>query len=133
MYTIKKLEWGEETPPNGACCYHHCDAPSPFGLVRIDWKGWKDYPSFGLTVNGEFVSCNACVVEGAKEEAQDEILRLFTLVVDGLYEGMLLDPESIKMPQSVDEARKTYLLAHSYLKHNDEEFSERLLKDLTYD
>lgn len=47
---IKQLEWSEERQPCWECGYNHVVATSPFGQWRIEWKGWKENPSFYLVL-----------------------------------------------------------------------------------
>ena len=62
--------WSDPSPPNDFCPYDHCSAKVPFGTMRIEWKSWKDYPSYclyfdaGETFIGSFDS-----LDRAKEHA----------------------------------------------------------------
>jgi len=40
------LIWSEERMPCPRCRYNHVVAETPFGPLYIEWKGWKDYPSY---------------------------------------------------------------------------------------
>lgn len=52
---IKPLVWTDVQEPNSEICYHHIKAKTPFGDIVIDWKGWKDFPSFDISWNiGKF-------------------------------------------------------------------------------
>lgn len=46
MTHIKKLLWTDPQEPNNEICYDHVISTTPFGDITIDWKGWKDYPSY---------------------------------------------------------------------------------------
>lgn len=47
--------WTDATPPNGECPYDHCACETPLGTALIAWKSWKDYPSYTLTVDDEWI------------------------------------------------------------------------------
>lgn len=49
--------WSPPSEPNDYCSYNHCYADTPFGRYQIEWKGWKSYPSYGLTFNDRYIYC----------------------------------------------------------------------------
>jgi hypothetical protein len=43
----RPLQWGEAQKPNThKCSYDHVIARTTFGEIRIEWKSWKQRPSF---------------------------------------------------------------------------------------
>lgn len=40
-----RLPWSAPAGPNEETSYDHVIAPTPFGRIRITWKGWKEYDS----------------------------------------------------------------------------------------
>ena len=48
-----KLAWTEHRPPGLDCRYDNCSAETPFGVYRIEWKSWKDYPGYTIEFQGE--------------------------------------------------------------------------------
>lgn len=47
MSEVIKLEWSEPKPPTaGVSSYDHSIADSPIGEFRVEWKSWKQYPSY---------------------------------------------------------------------------------------
>lgn len=36
------LTWSEPRDPNGECSYTHVVSETPLGVLRIEWKGWKE-------------------------------------------------------------------------------------------
>lgn len=51
------LAWSTSRNPNNECRYNHAVAETPLGELRIEWKGWKDYPSFDATMPwGEYIT-----------------------------------------------------------------------------
>ena len=44
------LEWSEPRPPNSECPYDHVVAPLAGRQIYIEWKGWKDYPSYEVAL-----------------------------------------------------------------------------------
>lgn len=68
---IRPLEWTEPSPPNDRCMYDHVDAGTPFGLLRIDWKGWKEFDMRCAHFEGEcFTAGYGSTLEEAKAEAE---------------------------------------------------------------
>lgn len=37
-----KLVWSEHRKGNDKCHYDHVEAITPFGIIRLEWKGWKE-------------------------------------------------------------------------------------------
>jgi uncharacterized protein (DUF2126 family) len=53
--TVKALVWSVPSPPNTYCSYDHTFADTPFGRYQIEWKGWKDHPSYGTEFAGQYI------------------------------------------------------------------------------
>lgn len=69
-----RLEWSEPAPPGPACCYDHVVAASPLGEFRIEWKGWKEYDTPCVYLDGEFFDTPAAsTLDAAKAVAQDHV------------------------------------------------------------
>lgn len=64
------LEWSEPRPPTkGVSPYDHAEAQTPLGVIRLEWKSWKDYDSPTFTMPwGEHLVCDD--IEDAKLVAQ---------------------------------------------------------------
>ena len=62
-----------EHNPNERCRYTHVIAETNIGPVRIEWKGWKDHPSFDVTFpwEGGYETLFAYNVREAKMEVED--------------------------------------------------------------
>ena len=69
---IKQIEWSEPREPNASCSYDHVVGKCPLGDYLIDWKGWKESPSFGINSPvTPYIDCRYSLKE-AKEYAQDD-------------------------------------------------------------
>lgn len=49
---MTEITWAETAPPNDECTYDHTTASVPFGILRIEWKSWKDYPGYAVSFTG---------------------------------------------------------------------------------
>ena len=50
------MKWTEPKPPTeGICFYDHVDCETPLGLIRIEWKSWKESPSHDIMINKEWI------------------------------------------------------------------------------
>ena len=64
------MEWSEPTKPNQGCHYDHIECMTPLGMVRIEWKSWKQNEDLEIYVNEEHIDY-AFTLDGAKEKAKD--------------------------------------------------------------
>lgn len=69
---VKALVWSKPEKPNAECSYDHCMAETPWGKYQIEWKSWKDYPSFLVeTPKGEILTQGDDNLDSAKQVAQN--------------------------------------------------------------
>ena len=62
------MKWTEPKPPTpNQSYYDHVTAETPLGKVRIEWKSWKEKPSYDVEINNEWILCVYSLKE-AKEE-----------------------------------------------------------------
>jgi hypothetical protein len=66
---VRMLEWSDKFPPNDRIRYDHCLAESSIGTYSIEWKSWKQYDSYTVHLDGEFIG-NGNDLADAKEIAQ---------------------------------------------------------------
>ena len=77
------MKWTDiNEPTEGISYYNHVLCDSPLGLIKIEWKGWKDRPSYDVEINGEWI-CQEYSLHEAKETTRkwlkdraEEILRM---------------------------------------------------------
>lgn len=63
------MEWTEQKPPTeGVSHYNHITLKTPLGVIIIEWKGWKESPSYDITMGNEWLGCE-CDLDSAKESA----------------------------------------------------------------
>ena len=50
------MKWTENKPPTeGISFYNHTITETPIGKIIIEWKGWKDQPSYDIMIDGEWI------------------------------------------------------------------------------
>lgn len=70
-HTVKTLTWTELARPDETCRYDHCVAETPWGSYSIEWKSWKDYPSYiVMTPHGGVLTGGSDSLDDAKAVAQ---------------------------------------------------------------
>lgn len=53
---LKPIVWSEPKPPTkDVCCYDHCRASTPLGEFSVEWKSWKQYDSYCVYFNGDYL------------------------------------------------------------------------------
>ena len=60
------MNWTKESGPNEEISYNHIKLSTPLGEFVIDWKGWKEYPSYSIELDGTYLECEDSL-EDAKE------------------------------------------------------------------
>lgn len=61
------MKWTEPTKATkGVSSYDHVIAETPIGRMIIEWKSWKDQPSYDVMINNDWVG-----VEYDLEDAKD--------------------------------------------------------------
>ena len=76
------LKWTDPTEPkNGVSHYDHCICETPLGNFIIEWKSWKEAPSYDVTIDGGWVAC-AYSLEEAKKATHDYIVELYNELTD---------------------------------------------------
>ena len=81
------MNWtNPESPKEGISYYDHVIAETPIGSAIIEWKSWKDNPSFDLQVGNDWIGCEYSL-DAAKELARiylktkyEELGRMLSLV-----------------------------------------------------
>ena len=77
---MSKLIWSETEEPNEFCRYQHTYSQTPFGLILITWKGWKEYHSYDIEdfpgcyseYRDGIISLSSSNTESAKIEAEEK-------------------------------------------------------------
>ena len=63
------MEWTAQKPPTeGTSYYNHTTLKTPLGVIIIEWKGWKESPSYDITMDNEWIGCEYDL-DSAKESA----------------------------------------------------------------
>jgi len=64
------MNWTEPKPPTkGESYYDHTICKTPLGELKIEWKSWKDSPSYDIDLNGEWIGSEYSL-EDAKKVAE---------------------------------------------------------------
>lgn len=77
------LQWSEPKGPDGGktSYYDHTQAETPLGTAMIEWKSWKDYPGYTVTVGGDWVAeCDSPSLDDAKQKVLDHLLEKATAI-----------------------------------------------------
>lgn len=70
------MNWSEISDPKGGVSYYtHTTLETPLGKALIEWKGWKEYLSYSVTIDGEYISEEYGTLDGAKEKVREYINR----------------------------------------------------------
>ena len=69
------MNWTEKQEPNDKVPYHHIELLTPIGTYLIDWKGWKENPSYDIELKGEWIGTEYDL-ESAKNLAENHLLEL---------------------------------------------------------
>lgn len=77
-----KLCWTDPSPPNGQDrWYDHVIATSPLGEFVIEWKSWKEYDSYTISLNGDYINTSVDL-SGAKGLAQEYVRNKLLELID---------------------------------------------------
>ncbi len=50
------MNWSKNYPPTeGKSYYNHCTCETPLGEAKIEWKGWKNNPDYGVEIDGIYI------------------------------------------------------------------------------
>ena len=66
------LSWSREQQPNTEIRYNHVISVTPTGNFTIEWKGWKEYDSKAVYLDGWYLE-SFSTLEEAKEFAYDHL------------------------------------------------------------
>lgn len=67
------MNWTENKPPTGGESYYtHTTCKTPLGLLKIEWKSWKDKTSYDVELEGKWVGYEYSL-EDAKVIAKNHI------------------------------------------------------------
>jgi hypothetical protein len=76
------LNWTPEAPPtDGVSFYNHTICETPIGRIIIEWKSWKESPSYDVELDGKWIGVSYTLSE-AKELAQNHI---FDIIKELIY------------------------------------------------
>jgi hypothetical protein len=79
---MNMLNWTPEAPPtDGVSFYNHTICETPIGRIIIEWKSWKESPSYDVELDGKWIGVSYTLSE-AKELAQNHI---FDIIKELIY------------------------------------------------
>lgn len=71
------MKWSEQKPPiKGICWYDHVTCETPLGQASIEWKSWKDFPSYSVMLNGNYLG-EKDSLEDAKKFTREHLLKVY--------------------------------------------------------
>lgn len=69
------MNWSEPKPPTkGISYYDHITCETPFGQLKIEWKGWKEGDGYDVMLNESHWLGVSYDLESAKEFARDYLI-----------------------------------------------------------
>ena len=61
------MNWTEPKPPtDGESCYDHVKCETPLGLIKIEWKSWKESPSYDVSLDDNWIGQEYSLKEAKK-------------------------------------------------------------------
>ena len=85
MTDLNKMNWTEPKPPTeGVSYYDHITTETPLGKVKIEWKSWKERPSYSITIGDDYIDTEYDLEE-AKELARSYLVKKHKELSDFLY------------------------------------------------
>jgi len=70
------MKWTEAAPPTeGISHYDHVTLTSPIGDIVIEWKSWKERPSYDVEMSGVWVGCEYDL-QDAKKLAENYLRKI---------------------------------------------------------
>lgn len=79
------MEWTKPKPPTkGESYYDHCTCETPIGAFKIEWKSWKDSPSYDVMLDEKWI-CVEYSLEEAQRMARQYIESVQQQLTDFLY------------------------------------------------
>lgn len=58
-----RMRWSEEIKPNEKSNYDHVFCDTPLGEIIIEWKSWKDMPSYDISMDGIWIGCKYSLID----------------------------------------------------------------------
>lgn len=76
LIKLDKTNWTEpKNPTEGFSYYDHTICETPFGKLKIEWKSWKESPSYDVMLNDRDWVGVAYDLESAKELARNYLVK----------------------------------------------------------
>lgn len=73
------MNWSEEKEANKEIPYTHIICDTPLGRIVIDWKGWKAFPSYDISINYEYIGSSSSL-DISKEIAKKHIVDKYNIL-----------------------------------------------------
>lgn len=81
------MKWTEENKPNYQIPYNHIVCPTPIGDITIEWKGWKERPSYDVMSDDKWLG-SEYTLDNAKKLAEKYIDELIGNLVEFRKKGI---------------------------------------------
>ena len=79
------MDWTEEKKPeDGVSYYDHTILVTPIGEFIIEWKSWKEHPSYDISIDGEWVG-----TEYDLESAKNKVTEYITDISNNLIKFLI--------------------------------------------
>lgn len=61
------MNWTDPKPPtDGVSYYDHIICDTPVGILKIEWKSWKERPDYGIELDNNYIGTTYSLDEGKK-------------------------------------------------------------------
>lgn len=71
------MKWSEECKPDAIVShYNHIITETPIGKMMIEWKGWKENPSYDVMLNDAWIGVEYDL-ESAKRLGEEHLNKIF--------------------------------------------------------
>ncbi len=67
------MNWTDPISPTKIIPYNHVICATPLGVAQIEWKGWKSYDSYSLSIRDEYIG-DSDSLDDAKERARKYLI-----------------------------------------------------------
>lgn len=77
------MKWTNERQPNEEIRYNHVISETPLGKVSIEWKGWKERPSYDVDFEWKHIGIYGSIsLKEAKDKAENHMKEITQELID---------------------------------------------------
>jgi hypothetical protein len=101
------MNWTEpQEPKKGVSWYDHVTLETPLGTFRIEWKSWKEFGSYDISIDDDYnIFESEYDLESAKEKVRDFLTEKHKELSEILSINVLLIS---KAPEMLEDQKENY-------------------------